>query len=90
MQITLDIPNQEVAKNLLWMLEHFEKDGVKITNITNITNKTLSSKTADNLTDAQIKQNWKTLLLNSNSEVDYFKSESFKMDKAQYLTEKYK
>jgi len=87
MQITLDIPNQEVAKNLLWMLEHFEKDGVKIYNITN---KTLSSKTADNLTDAQIKQNWKTLLLNSNSEVDYFKSESFKMDKAQYLTEKYK
>jgi len=87
MQITLDIPNQEVAKNLLWMLEHFEKDGVKIHHITN---KTLSSKTSGNLTDAQIKQNWKTLLLNSNSEEDYFKSESFKMDKAQYLTEKYK
>lgn len=86
MQITLDIPNQKIAKHLLWMLAHFEKDGVKIYNISE---KTVILKNSNTVNDMQIQQNWKEILLNCNSKIDHYKSEQFKIDKAEKLAEKY-
>lgn len=31
MQLTLKIENEAVAKKILWLLEHFKKDGLSIT-----------------------------------------------------------
>ena len=36
MQIKLDIPNKQVAEHVLWLLQHFEKDGVVIEQKNNI------------------------------------------------------
>jgi len=84
MQIKLDIPNEQVAEHVLWLLHHFEKDGVVIEKKNNTPEKTPS------LSDAYITKNWKDLLMGSKSDVNYLKSEQFKVDKGLYLAEKYK
>jgi len=84
MQIKLDIPNDQVAEHVLWLLHHFEKDGVVIEQENNMPEKMPS------LSDAYITKSWKNLLMSSTSDASYPKSEQFKVDKGQYLAEKYK
>jgi hypothetical protein len=35
MQIAINFPNEEIAKKVLWLLEHFKQDGVEIIEIEN-------------------------------------------------------
>jgi hypothetical protein len=35
MQIAINFKNDEIAKKVLWLLEHFEKEGVEIIEIDN-------------------------------------------------------
>lgn len=35
MQLSLNIKNEEIIENLLWLLEHFKNDGVEIIDIDN-------------------------------------------------------
>ncbi len=35
MQIAINFKNDEIAKKVLWILEHFQKDGVEIIEIEN-------------------------------------------------------
>jgi predicted TIM-barrel fold metal-dependent hydrolase len=35
MQIAINFKNEEIAQKVLWMLEHFQKDGVEIIEIEN-------------------------------------------------------
>lgn len=97
MQITLDIDNKQVAEHVLWMLNHFKKDGVKINKVEALapeissTAPTISNiSTDERITEQYLKSHWKTLLLKSKSEPDYYKSERFKSDKANFLMGKYK
>jgi len=84
MQIKLDIPNKQVAEHVLWLLQRFEKDGVVIEQKNNTPEK------GPPLSDAYITKNWKKLLMSSKSDSTYPKSEQYKVDKGQYLAEKYK
>ena len=56
MRITLDIQNEKIAKNVLWVLEHFKKDGVVITKRSG--KKVAARKT---LSDDYVEENWKEL-----------------------------
>jgi hypothetical protein len=38
MQIAINFKNDEIAKKVLWILEHFQKDGVEIIEIENNSN----------------------------------------------------
>jgi len=92
MQITLDIANKQTAEHILWMLNRFKKDGVKIHKVDTVTPKSkLQDKNYNNTTTEQyLKLHWKILLLQGVSDPDYYKSSRFKSDKANFLMEKYK
>jgi len=83
-QVLLEITNDTIKEKVLWMLEHFKDDGVKV--------KLLESNQEIDYTDEYIKKNWKALLSKglSHYNEDYYKSEQYKLDRGEYLMEKYK
>ena len=84
MQILLNIKNEKIFDKLLWMLEHFKSDGVEI-----VTN---NKERKTEYSDEYIEKNWKSLVSKGLSLYDesYYKSEQYKIDRANYLMEKYK
>ena len=87
MQISLNIKNENVLEKLLWVLEHFKSDGVEVIqeSQTNPTEKIEYS-------DEYIEKNWREIVSNalSSYDEDYYKSEQYKLDRGEYLMERYK
>ncbi|WP_457642108.1 hypothetical protein [Persephonella sp.] len=59
MKIIINVLNEEILDKLLWLLKHFEKDGVEI--IEKKENKETE------WTDEYIEKHWKELGMNTNS-----------------------
>ncbi len=84
-QIILNIKNESIMNKLLWMLDHFKNDGVEIEYP-----KTKNQKPKTNLSDEYIEEHWREILMGIKSDPDYYKSEQYKVDRGEYLMEKYK
>lgn len=83
--LTLHIENESIIDNLLWMLKHFENDGVKVEK-NNL--KTEQSSIVE-YTDEYIEANWKDMASKALSSVDA-DSDEWKMEYGSYLAEKHK
>ena len=59
MQLVLNIDNKSVAEKILWLLEHFKKDGLKISNSTDMENKLQQQE----YSDEYIEQHWRELAM---------------------------
>jgi len=88
MQLILNIENDSIAKKILLLLEHFKKDGLEVKQEVDLKVKLQVNQ----YTDEYIKENWRTIISDGLKGVDddYYKSEQYKMDRGEYLTEKYK
>lgn len=87
MQLTVNIQDNTTAEKILWFLKSFSTQGVEIQEI--ITNTTSKYKTFE-YSDSEIENNWKDILMNSESDSDYYKSELYYEERGAYLMEKYK
>ncbi len=85
MKLTLNIKNESILDPLLWMLKHFERDGVEI-------EQEIKEIESNKITDEYIKEHWKELIGIglSNYDENFYKSEQYKLDRGKYLMEKYK
>ena len=86
MQLSLNIKNEQILDKLLWVLEHFKSDGVEIIQ------SDVNSKDKIIHSDEYIEKNWKNLVSKGLSSYDekYYQSEQYKLDRGEYLMEKYK
>lgn len=88
MQLTLNIKNNNTVEKLMWLLDHFSSDEIEVVQKDSNANTIIKSE----YSDEYIKQNWKELVskgLSSYSE-EYYKSEQYKVERGEYLMEKYK
>jgi len=79
-QLILNIENENILDKLLWMLKHFESDGVKI-----VEEKKLPEHT---FTDEYIKDNWRELIMTTHSDPEYYKSEAYYEERAKEYEER--
>lgn len=86
MQLTVNIKDNNIAEKILWFLNSFSSQGVVVEK------KTTASAKEDILTDEYIENNWETILSEAlvNYDESYYKSEQYKLDRGEYLIEKYK
>ncbi|MBD3839080.1 MAG: hypothetical protein IE878_01675 [Epsilonproteobacteria bacterium] len=82
MQILIDIPH-ELSDKILWFLEAFKDKGLRI-----VANETV--KKDEKLSDEDIEKHWREIIMNTPSNPNYYKSEEYKIDRGEYLMEKYK
>jgi coenzyme F420-reducing hydrogenase alpha subunit len=76
-QLTLNITDDKVLDKLLWMLERFKSDGVEII-------KTTTKKLDESeFTEEFSKENWKEIISQAHVDDNYYKSEQYKIDRAQ-------
>ncbi|MDM7274246.1 hypothetical protein [Sulfurihydrogenibium azorense] len=61
MKIIINVLNEEILDNLLWLLKHFEKDGIEIIK---------SEEDKKEWSDEYIEKNWKEIGMKTNS-VDF-------------------
>ena len=87
MQLIIDIPNNSLADKIIKILNVFKSDGAKI-KITENPNNAQYKKF--DYSDAEIEKNWKDILMNTQSDPDYYKSELYYEERGDYLMEKYK
>lgn len=80
MQLTVNITNSAIADKILWFLNSFKDKGVEVTYI--------NTPTID-LDDKYIEKHWKEILMGVKSDPDYYGSEQYKLDRGEYLMEKY-
>lgn len=85
MQLTLNIENESVAKKILWLLEHFKKDGISITQ----DSFTETKKNVNDYSDKYLEENWKDIVMSVGNNDKYYKSEEYVKDRGNYLAEKY-
>lgn len=85
-QLILNIQDNSTKEKILWMLEHFKSDGLKIEEPSLTHQKIQDSK----YTDEYLKENWKEMIMKSGDNSDYYKSEQYYEDRGNYLMEKYK
>ena len=83
MQLTLKIENEAVAQKILWLLEHFKKDGLEIKT------HTVPDIEEKNYSDEYIKEHWKEIIMSVGSDDTYYKSEQYDIERGEYLAEKY-
>lgn len=59
MKIVINVKNEEIIDNLLWLLKHFEEDGIEI----------IKEKESEKVewTDEYIEKHWKELGMKTNS-----------------------
>jgi len=78
-QLILNIENEKIVDKLLWMLKHFEKDGIEINS--NI------EKNMEPLDDEFIQKNWKNIVSKSleHYSIEYENSFEYKMDRADFM-----
>jgi len=41
MQLNINIPNENIANKVLWLLEHFKSDGVEVKKLSNVNERTI-------------------------------------------------
>ena len=41
MQLNINIPNENIASKVLWLLEHFKSDGVEVKKLSNVNERTI-------------------------------------------------
>ena len=87
MQLIIDIPNNSLADKIIQILNVFKSDGAKI-EIKQDLNVTKYRKF--DYSDDEIEKNWKDILMNTQSDSDYYKSELYYEERGAYLMEKYK
>jgi len=85
MQIIVDIPNLMLLSKIESLLEKFQSSGVKIKKKEN----TRKYKTFE-YSDEYLENNWKEILMNTESDSNYYKSELYYEERGNYLMEKYK
>jgi len=83
MQLIIDIKNKSLVDKIIWFLESFKGRGVEIIQ------KNPSIEKIEEYSDAYIKENWRELVMTSNSDPEYYKSEQYYEDRGNYLMEKY-
>jgi len=83
MQLIIDIKNESMVDKIKAILNVFKADGVEI-------KETVSLDPETDLSDEYIEKNWKELLMGIKSDPSYYKSEQYKLDRGEYLMEKYK
>ncbi|MCK9491404.1 MAG: hypothetical protein M0Q24_04880 [Sulfurimonas sp.] len=84
MQLIVNIKDNSIAEKILWFLTSFSNKGVVVKQVdTDATQENL-------LTDEYIEENWRELLMGIKSDPEYYKSEQYKLDRGEYLMEKYK
>ena len=84
MHITLDIQNEKIAEHVLWVLEHFKKDGVVITKKSG---QKVSGRKA--LSDDYVEENWKELAYKASGNPHQDDDEVLNEKYGKYLYEKY-
>ena len=87
MQVIIDIPSNSLADKIIQILNVFKSDGAKIKIIEDQNN--TQYKKFD-YSDDEIEKNWKDILMNTQSDSDYYKSELYYEERGDYLMEKYK
>lgn len=87
MQILINVKNHIVLEKILWMLEHFKADGVEIQKIHKE-----DEYTSEKYTDKYIEENWREIISNGVKDFngDYYKSDEYKLERGEFLMEKYK
>lgn len=86
MQLIVNIKDNSIAEKILWFLTSFSNKGVVVKEVSSDnTEKTV-------LTDEFIEQNWEEILSDGlqNYDENYYKSEQYKLDRGEYLMEKYR
>lgn len=58
MKIIINVFNEEILDNLLWLLKHFEKDGIEIIK---------SKEDKEDWSNEYIEKNWKEIGMKTNS-----------------------
>ncbi len=86
MQLSVNIQDNSIAEKILWFLNSFSSKGVVVKKIY------LEDSDKDILSDEYIEKNWKKIVSKSleNYDEDYYKSDQYKLDRGEYLMEKYK
>ncbi|ACN99479.1 hypothetical protein SULAZ_0346 [Sulfurihydrogenibium azorense Az-Fu1] len=79
MKIIINVLNEEILDNLLWLLKHFEKDGVEIIK---------SEEDKEEWSDEYIEKNWKEIGMKTNS-VDFDDDEKLYEAVGEFYNEKY-
>jgi hypothetical protein len=82
MQLIIDIKNESMADKIKTILSAFKNDGVEI-------KETVSTEPETNLSDEYIEKHWREILMGIKSDPNYYKSEQYKLDRGEYLMEKY-
>ena len=92
MQLIIDIKNESIANKIKTILNVFKDDGVKVQELKTRDQKpeTRNQKPETILSDEYIEKHWKEILMGIKSDPDYYKSEQYKLDRGEYLMEKYK
>ena len=83
MQLILNIDNDTLAKKIIQILNVFKSDGLSI-------EKQDDKKEIIEHSDEEIAQNWKKIVMDIDSDPNYYKSEQYYNDRGEYLMEKYK
>lgn len=79
MKIIINVLNEEILDNLLWLLKHFEKDGIEIIK---------SEEDKEEWSDEYIEKNWKEIGMKTNS-VDFDDDEKLYEAVGEFYNEKY-
>ncbi|MFK5986352.1 MAG: hypothetical protein QM479_13145 [Pseudomonadota bacterium] len=82
MQLTLNIKNEALAQKILWLLEHFKKDGLEV-----IENKSNIEKTV--YSDEYVKENWRELAYNASGDPEQDDDDVLREKYGKYLNEKH-
>jgi hypothetical protein len=72
MQITLNIPNEQIFEKILWLLSHFKSDGVEIVDIQKPKTKNIELEKFKQIINTKSKNSIKVddfLILNPHSEL---------------------
>ena len=86
MQLSISINDNSIAEKILWFLNSFSSQGVIVKKIN------VEDADKDVLSDEYIEENWEKILSKSleNYDESYYKSDQYKLDRGEYLMEKYK
>jgi len=82
-QLILNIDNDTLAQKIIQILNVFKSDGLSI-------EKQDNKKEIIKHSDEEIVQSWKKIVMDIDSDPNYYKSEQYYNDRGEYLMEKYK
>jgi hypothetical protein len=82
MQLVINTQNENLFEKIVKFLDIFKSDGLEV--------EILDAKDKEELSDEYIEEHWKELLMGIKSDPNYYKSEQYKLDRGEYLMEKYR